>query len=118
MAATINKYVGKTPFQLSMIRLKRNRGAMLCLIVVILFILLALVSFTNLGGLQEKAHDFDLDHRFIKPFTDGAHLFGTDSFGRDILARTIIGTRIALFLGFATGLIMIPLAIVLGALAG
>ena len=112
------KYVGKTPLQLSMMRLKRNKGAMVCFAVVIIYIFLALVSFTNIGGLQDKAMTFNLDNRFIKPFVSFTHPFGTDSFGRDVLSRTIIGTRIALFLGFSTGLIMIPLAIVLGALAG
>ncbi len=118
MADTANKYKGKTPFQLSLMRLGRNRGAMLCLAVVVLYILMAFVSFSDWGGLQGKAHDFDLDHRFVKPFTDPSHIFGTDSFGRDVFARAVIGTRIALFLGFTTGLIMIPLAIVLGALSG
>lgn len=118
MSNTVNKYVGKTPFQLSMMRLKRNKGAMFAFIVLILYIFVALISFTNFGGLQDKALDFNLDNRFIQPFTDSSHVMGTDSFGRDILSRTIIGTRFALFLGFTTGLIMVPLAIILGAFAG
>ena len=111
-------YTGKTPLQLSMMRLKRNRGAMACLAVVVVYILLVFISFTNIGGLQDKAFAFELDNRFVQPFTEWAHPFGTDSFGRGVLARTVIGTRFALFLGFASGLIMIPLAIALGALAG
>jgi len=118
MAEVKNKYVGKTPLQLSMMRLKRNRGAMFAFVILILYILVSLISFSNIGGLQDKAIAFNLDNRFIQPFTDSNYIMGTDSFGRDILARTIIGTRFALFLGFATGLIMVPLAIILGAFAG
>lgn len=48
----------------------------------------------------------------------GAHLFGTDNYGRDIFARVIWGTRIDLLLGiFGT---MIPFAVgcILGLLSG
>jgi ABC-type dipeptide/oligopeptide/nickel transport system permease subunit len=112
------KYVGKTPLQLSMIRLGRNRGAMVCFVILVLYVLVSLVSFTNIGGLQDKASEFNLENRFIQAFTTWSHPFGTDSFGRDVFARTILGTKIALFLGFTTGIIMVPLAIILGALAG
>ena len=115
---TLNKYVGKTPFQLSMMRLGKNKGAVIAFFIVIIYILISLLSFTNLGGLQDKAKAFDLQNRFVQPFQSLKYFLGTDSFGRDVFSRTIIGTRIALFLGFATGLIMVPLAIVLGALAG
>lgn len=118
MADVKNKYVGKTPLQLSMMRLQRNKGAMFALAILVFYILMALFGMTNIGGLQDAATEFNLDNRFIQPFTDSSHLLGTDSFGRDILARTVIGTRFALFLGFTTGLIMVPLAIILGALAG
>jgi ABC-type dipeptide/oligopeptide/nickel transport system permease subunit len=114
----INKYVGKTPFQLSMMRLGRNKSALIAFGILILYILISFLSFSNIGGLQSKALAFNLDNRFIQPFQSLEFIFGTDSFGRDVFARTLIGTRIALFLGFATGIIMVPLAIVLGALAG
>jgi ABC-type dipeptide/oligopeptide/nickel transport system permease subunit len=43
------------------------------------------------------------------PLTDG-HVLGTDSFGRDLLARTIYGARYALAIGFG--------AVIIGALGG
>ncbi|MDC7218329.1 MAG: ABC transporter permease [Spirochaetales bacterium] len=116
--ANTKTYAGKTPFQLSMIRLGRNRVALICLGILIIYVLTALVSFTNIGGLHDRATEFNLENRFVPAFSTMDHPFGTDSFGRDVLARTIMGTRIALFLGFTTGLIMIPLAIVMGALSG
>jgi peptide/nickel transport system permease protein len=46
------------------------------------------------------------------------YLLGTDKFGRDILSRLIIGTRVSLAVGLIAVLISLTLGIVLGALAG
>jgi peptide/nickel transport system permease protein len=46
------------------------------------------------------------------------YLLGTDKFGRDILSRLIIGTRVSLAVGAIAVLISLTLGIILGALAG
>ena len=46
------------------------------------------------------------------------YLLGTDAYGRDILSRLMIGTRVSLAVGFVALLISLLLGITLGALAG
>lgn len=47
-----------------------------------------------------------------------SHLLGTDSNGRDVLSRLIIGSRVSLSVGFVAVAIYITIGVVLGALAG
>ena len=47
-----------------------------------------------------------------------AHPLGTDKLGRDILSRTLYGTRISLSVGFATVALSLAVGFVVGALAG
>ena len=44
--------------------------------------------------------------------------FGTDKYGRDLLSRLIIGTRISFFIGFIAVFISLSIGITLGAIAG
>lgn len=57
---------------------------------------------------------FDSSH-YIRQRT---FLLGTDSFGRDILSRLAVGTRVSLAVGLIAVIISLTLGILLGALAG
>jgi ABC-type dipeptide/oligopeptide/nickel transport system permease subunit len=68
-------------------------------------------------GLSERQayHKKDLAPN---PLITTRFLLGTDKFGRDILSRIIIGTRISLSVGLVTILISLSIGLVLGSLAG
>lgn len=51
------------------------------------------------------------------PFSPG-HLFGTDSVGRDLLARTLVGTRVTLSIALAAALVALVIGTLWGAIAG
>ncbi len=63
-----------------------------------------------------------LAQRFSSPLaTDGSgqwHLFGTDAFGRDVLARLLVAGRLSLLVGVAGALLSGMVGALLGALAG
>ncbi|MBN2658444.1 MAG: ABC transporter permease [Spirochaetales bacterium] len=109
---------GKSPLALSIARLRRNKMAMVCFWILVIYSLTAILAGTNIFGLQDQALVFELQNRYQSMFGSLQYLFGTDTFGRNVLARAIMGTRISLFLGLTSGLIMIPIAIVIGAVAG
>jgi len=53
-----------------------------------------------------------------KPVVTKRFFVGTDKYGRDILSRLIIGTRVSLSVGLITVIISLTVGIILGAVAG
>jgi len=51
------------------------------------------------------------------PFAHG-HLLGTDSVGRDLLARTLVGTRVTLAVAIAAASVALVIGVAWGAIAG
>lgn len=64
--------------------------------------------------------DMDLSSSFSPP--SGAHLLGTDSFGRDVLSRMIFGTQVSLAVGLSSvgwaALVGIPIGLIAGYFGG
>ncbi len=52
------------------------------------------------------------------PITTKKFVLGTDKFGRDILSRLIVGTRVSLSVGLITVIISLSIGLILGSLAG
>lgn len=93
-------------------RLRSNRKALLG---VIFFALLAL-----LAVIGPAVAPYDPDNGTFALFAPPslAHPFGTDSFGRDLFSRTIIGTRVSLSVGVASAILAMTIGVTLGLLSG
>jgi peptide/nickel transport system permease protein len=69
-------------------------------------------------GVTERAVYFFNKKSLSDLIEEKTFWFGTDKFGRDILSRMIIGTRVALGVGVIAVLVSLTLGIFLGAIAG
>lgn len=82
-------------------------------------VLLLLIAY-SIGGsffLTEDYANSTNTHLRLSP-PDAIHPFGTDTVGRDILARTIYGGQISILIGITAAFVEVLLGIIIGALAG
>ncbi|WP_291426088.1 ABC transporter permease [Deinococcus sp.] len=93
-------------------RFRRNSGAMLGLVLLIVLLVSALLGPLFLGSATSQ----ELAIRLAPPST--AHLLGTDQLGRDVLARVLQGGRISLGLGVGVMLSSLLVGSLVGLLAG
>lgn len=94
-------------------RLIKDKWAFASLIVVCLYSIVAILA---ASGLLAADWAREVGASNLPPSAD--HWFGTDIFGRDVLAKVLHGTQIAMSVGLMTSLIAIPIGVFLGALAG
>ena len=97
--------VPMTPLQEFWHYFKRNKGAVVGLVYVVVMIVIAV--FANFLAPYNPADQFR-DSLLAPPFwQEGgslAHLLGTDDVGRDILSRLMYGARLSLLVGCAVAL--------------
>jgi len=82
-------------------------------------VLLLLILYSFGGGFfvsEAYANTTDTSLRLDAPVA--AHLFGTDTVGRDILARTMYGGQISILIGLTAASVEVLLGILIGAIAG
>jgi peptide/nickel transport system permease protein len=101
------------PWQRAWRRLLRRRGAMLGLVVVLLFIALALFA-PWLSPQDPIATSWGA----IRKAPSAAHWMGTDEIGRDVFARVIWGTQASLLAGVVSVSISLCLGVPIGLIAG
>jgi oligopeptide transport system permease protein len=94
-------------------RLKKNRGALVGLAVIVVVIVIA-----YLGPLVSPYTPYgqDLSRRFADPSSQ--FWFGTDEFGRDMWNRVWIGTRVSLYIGFLAAFLDLAVGVAYGAISG
>ncbi len=94
-------------------RLIKDKTAMISLIIVIIYTMVALLSAMGLIA-ADWAKEVGASN--LPPSSE--HWFGTDIFGRSVFMKVVRGTQIAMSVGVATALISIPIGVFLGAIAG
>lgn len=93
-------------------RLKSERKAFVGVIVLLFLVLVALFG-SVLAPYGPDENDFGM---MVGPSLD--HPMGTDSFGRDLFSRIILGTRVSLSIGLAAAFLAMIVGVTLGVLAG
>ena len=92
---------------------RKNKLGMACLAIVVLLAVIAILA-PVLSPYDPDAQT--LTDMLLRP--GGAHPFGTDEFGRDILSRTIYGCRISLSVGVVSQVIAIMIGFFAGVCTG
>ena len=102
-------------------RLFRNKAAVTAMIVLGLLVLIAIF------GPFIWPHDFETQNRdlvishgslSIPPTLENFHWLGTDTLGRDQVARIMLGLRISLAVGFLATFVSLMIGVAWGAIAG
>lgn len=106
---------GRSPWAAARQRFMRNKAAVVSLVLLV-FIALA-CTFGPM--LLPNAYDTtDWNNISSPPSWTNYHWFGTDSSGRDLLVRALMGGRVSLSVGLAATLTSVALGIAWGATAG
>ncbi|MDX8335741.1 ABC transporter permease [Cetobacterium sp. C33] len=117
MATIKNENVGKKRSQWAELwkNLKRNKMALLGLIIIVIIVLLAIFA-DQIANYDQVVIKQNLRMRLKPP--SAQHWLGTDEFGRDIFARLVHGARVSLKVGILAVGIAIAIGGFLGAVAG
>ena len=113
MAAIIAETFPVPPRRQALRRLARRGGAIFGFAVVVLFVLIALLA-PWLAPYDPVATDWGA----IRAAPSGAHWFGGDELGRDVLSRIVWGARASLLAGVVSVSISLALGVPIGMAAG
>ena len=125
MGVTVAKRAGEDPTRTSehrvwgrLINLLGSRGWIL----LVLFLLLLVVASVVPDVFTTHDHEAqNLRARLLGPgesSSEGLHLLGTDSLGRDLFSRMVVGTRLTLFIAVTATLIGAGVGVLFGLLGG
>ena len=107
----------KKSSQLSIIwnRLRKNKLAMLGLAILVVMVALAVCA-DWIADYDTNVTGMNMAERLQTP--SAKHWFGTDSYGRDVFARIIHGSRLSLSLSIFAMLAAVAIGSIIGAIAG
>jgi len=116
------KIEGRSPWKLAFERLRRDRAAIISLVVIFLIVLMAIIApvFKHLTGHPPNQQYFDigLTQDGLPRPPNGTFLLGTDDLGRDILVRIAYGARISLLVGVVATFLTVSIGTIIGLAAG
>ena len=100
-------------FYLAWLVFRRNPIAMTGFLIIVTLVAMAIFApwVTSSDGLEPHLRDR------LQP-ASAAHWFGTDGLGRDIYDRIVWGSRITLYIVGLVGVIVVPVGLLVGTLAG
>ncbi len=105
--------VGRSLWSDAIRRITRDPAAVACLAVIVLYIAVAIVAAILW---PDWAQHYDYANINMAPSWE--NLLGTDEFGNDVLAKTMLGAKVSVIVGFMANIIAIPVGMLLGAMAG
>jgi peptide/nickel transport system permease protein len=112
----------RSPLQLFWRRFRQDRVALVSLGVIVFLIIIAIAAplvVEILGLPGPNVQNPNLTDQFGSPLgPSAAHPFGVDSLGRDVMSRTIYGSRVALEVGIIGTAIATFIGVLVGTLAG
>jgi len=112
----------RSPLQLFWRRLRQDRVALVSMAFIVFIIVLAIAAplLVELLGLPGPyVQNANLTDAFGAPLgPSGAHPFGVDQLGRDVMSRVIYGTRVSLEVGIIGTAVATIIGVVVGVLAG
>lgn len=111
---------GRSPWADARRRFRRNKAAMVSLVVLVLVGLFALLG-NQLAAWSNEEMDFSIMGQAAQlgaPSWSNGHYFGTDDLGRDLFSRTVQGTQVSLLVGLIGAGIAVIVGTLYGATAG
>lgn len=110
-----SEVVGRSLMQDARRRLFANKAAVVSILILFLLIVCAVAG---PWFIPHNYEDPDWAAFRAPPSIDSGHFFGTDQNGRDLLARTLFGTRVSLVVALIATLVSVIIGISYGAIAG
>lgn len=107
--------VGRSLMQDARRRLLSNKAAVASIVLLFLLILFAIAG---PWFIPYNYEDPDWAAFRSAPSVQSGHYFGTDQNGRDLLARTLFGTRVSLMVALVATLVSVIIGVSYGAIAG
>ena len=112
--AEVKKYKKRSPFSIFLKKLLANKLAIVGFVIMSVIVIMAI--FAPMIAPYDP-NEIDVANSMMPPGYDG-HIFGTDSYGRDLFSRILYGSRVSLIVGVAAILVGCLIGVLLGLIAG